>query len=143
MLAIVGVGPLEEELQRRAEALGVADQVRLLGWVPRAWRYFRAFDRFVLTSRREGFGMVLLEAMAAEVPVISSRVGGAPEVVGECGGLFEQGDVETLTALMLESRAGNSGADGLERVEKHFSDRAARADFWRQLEASGLPVSSS
>lgn len=137
-LAIIGTGTQESALREQARDLGIADRLHLLGWVPDAWRYFRAFDVFALSSRREGFGMVLLEAMAAEVPVVCSRVGGAPEVVGTNGRLFPPGDVEALARLLRESVDARQSDAALERVAHYFSDAAARAEFWRQLEASDL-----
>ncbi len=137
-LAIIGTGTQESALREQARDLGLADQLYLLGWVPDAWRYFRAFDVFALSSRREGFGMVLLEAMAAEVPVVCSRVGGAPEVVGANGRLFPPGDVDALARLLREKVDAQQRDAALERVARYFSDTAARAEFWRQLEASDL-----
>ena len=137
-LAIIGTGPRESELRRHAEALGVGDQVSLPGWLPEAWRYFRAFDLFALSSIREGFGMVLLEAMAAEVPVVSARTGGAPEVVGDCGRLFDPGNSRALAALLVEAAAARDGWRGLARVEQLFTDAVAKECFWELIEDWGV-----
>ncbi|WP_345815070.1 glycosyltransferase [Paraburkholderia sp. PREW-6R] len=63
-------------------AQGVPSNIRLLGAVPAARRYFSAFDIFALPSRYEGFPYVVLEAMAARVPIVSTRVSGAAELIG-------------------------------------------------------------
>ncbi len=76
-LAILGKGRLEQDLRALALELGIADRVLLLGQVPEARRYFRAFDVFALSSDHEPFGMVLLEAMAAGVPLLATACGGA------------------------------------------------------------------
>src|SRR5690606_18283758 len=70
LLVICGKGRLEEELKALAESLDIAEHVIFLGQVPNARRYFKAFDVFALTSDREPFGMVLLEAMTADLPII-------------------------------------------------------------------------
>ena len=80
LLAIAGSGPLENSLKEQTIGFGIANRVRFLGQVPNVRRLFSAFDLFVLSSDHEPFGMVLLEAMAAGVPVIATDCGGAPEV---------------------------------------------------------------
>lgn len=78
---MVGAGPDRERLIARARASGAGERIRWRGIVPDAARLFAAFDVFVLSSRTEGIPIVLLEAMAAGVPVVSTRVGGVPDVV--------------------------------------------------------------
>lgn len=80
--SIVGSGPLREALEERTEALGIDARLRFHGRVPRAGPLFRAFDVFVLSSRTEGTPIVLFEAIDAGVPVVATRVGGVPDVVG-------------------------------------------------------------
>lgn len=95
-LAVLGTGRLEHALKAQAEALGIAAQVDFLGQVPDARRYFSAFDVFALSSDHEPFGMVLLEAMVAGVPLLATACGGAKEVVEGVGILFPLGDAERL-----------------------------------------------
>lgn len=81
---IAGGGPLQDELQRKVHELGLGDKVRLLGRVPDSLlpTVYQAADLFVLpTVALEGFGLVILEALATGVPVIGTRVGGIPEVL--------------------------------------------------------------
>lgn len=82
-VSYVGDGPGTEGLKDRARALGVGDRVSFHGAVPEAGTLCRAFDFFVLSSRTEGTPIALLEAVAARVPVIATRVGGVPDVVTE------------------------------------------------------------
>ena len=114
LLAIMGSGRLEQQLKQLAHDLGVSDSVRFLGQVSNGRRYFKAFDLFALTSDHEPFGMVLLEAMAAGVPVIATDCGGAKEVVNEAECLFGLGDVEALAQLLLV-------AVNLEPYEQEFN----------------------
>lgn len=101
LLAIMGSGRLEQQLKSLAVELGVAESVKFLGQIPYGKRYFKAFDLFALTSDHEPFGMVLLEAMAAGVPVITTDCGGAREVVENPAFHFGLGNVEELGALLV------------------------------------------
>ena len=137
LLVIVGSGPLEKELKDLAEQLEVSASIRFLGQVPDARRYFRAFDLFVLSSDHEPFGMVLLEAMAAGVPVLATDCGGAPEVVGDPEQLFPLGDVQQLADRLIVIFTGENSAvnrekvaaQGLFRLRKHFTDQAVCQKF--------------
>lgn len=82
-ISVVGEGGERPALQHQAERLGVADRIRWHGIVPEAARCYAAFDCIVLSSRTEGTPIVLLEAMSAGVPLVTTRVGGVPDVVGE------------------------------------------------------------
>jgi len=81
-LCAIGDGSERRIVQARARQLDVASRIRWAGLVSEAAKYFRAFDAFVLSSRTEGVPIALLEAMAAEVPVVATRVGGVPAVLG-------------------------------------------------------------
>jgi glycosyltransferase involved in cell wall biosynthesis len=71
-LVILGEGPLEGELKRQAEALGVGDRVGFVGFQANPWAWFSRAQLFVLSSRWEGFGNVVAEAMACGAPVLAS-----------------------------------------------------------------------
>ncbi|ANQ86738.1 glycosyltransferase [Azoarcus olearius] len=136
LVAILGKGRLEAKLKAQAAELGIADAVRFLGQVPNARTAFSAFDLFALSSDHEPFGMVLLEAMAAGVPVVATDCGGAPEVVGDAGALFPLGDDAALARLIV-AHAGWSDAQrtagaeaALARLRAYFSDEAARQRFF-------------
>ncbi|MBF8741139.1 glycosyltransferase [Pseudomonas guariconensis] len=135
-LAILGKGRLEEALKAQAMALGIAGQVDFLGQVPDARRYFQAFDVFALSSDHEPFGMVLLEAMVAGVPLLATACGGAQEVVEGVGVLFPLGDAGQL-AQGLKHMAGLDASQRqacaehmLQRLHQRFSDQAVRDAFW-------------
>jgi glycosyltransferase involved in cell wall biosynthesis len=103
-LLIAGQGPDRDKLSRLAEELAPG-RVRFLGWVSRAEakaRLYNVADCLLLNSRSEGFPTVIGEAMACGTPVLSSRVGGAAELVveGRTGWLFSPGDEEALRAKM-------------------------------------------
>jgi glycosyltransferase involved in cell wall biosynthesis len=82
-VVMIGHGSEEGALRRSAQQEGIGESVRFYPQITDAARYFSAFDAFVLSSRSEGLPLVLLEAMAAGVPIIATRVGGVPEVVSD------------------------------------------------------------
>ena len=138
LLAILGSGRLEAQLKALAVELGVAKAVKFLGQVPDARRYFKAFDVFVLTSDHEPFGMVLLEAMAAGVPVLATDCGGASEVLGKPDALFSLGDSAMLAAHLLTMSYLGHAEDGVARLQAHFTDECAYARFWKLLSVLGV-----
>ena len=104
--AFIGDGPEAGSLRARADAAGLAARVRWCGAVPQASRYFSAFDVFVLSSRTEGTPIVLFEAMAAAVPIVATRVGGVPDVIGDREGwLVPSEDPAALAAAVADALA--------------------------------------
>jgi len=97
-LVMVGDGSERTNAIHRARSLGVFDRCAFVGKQPRIVDYLCAADVLLLPSEQESFGLAALEAMACEVPVVASRVGGVPEVVddGETGFLSETGDIEKM-----------------------------------------------
>lgn len=97
-LVMVGDGSERTNVEHRARCLGVFDKCVFVGKQPNIVDYLSAADVLLLPSDQESFGLAALEAMACEVPVIASRVGGIPEVVtdGETGFLSEVGDVDKM-----------------------------------------------
>src|SRR5258708_4736800 len=71
------------------------------GYLPQGFGLLKAFDVFVLTSIKEAFGRVLLEAMIAKVPIIATKTNGIPEVVGDAGILIDPMDPAQLAEKML------------------------------------------
>ena len=135
-LVIVGSGNREDSVRRTAALEGVADHVHLLGFVTaeRLAQEYAEADIFVLPAvvdsrgDTEGLGVVLLEALAYERPVIASRAGGIPDIVidGETGWLSDPGDSEVLARRILDvlsdpDEARRVAAQGRRRAEARFS----------------------
>jgi len=133
LLVIMGAGPLENDLKQLAVDLGIAASVVFTGNVPDGRQYFKAFDVFALTSDHEPFGMVLLEAMAANVPIICSDCGGGAEVARDVGQLFPLGDSEMLAKCLVNEYKSNHGIETTKmnnKLNEFFSDEAAKKRFW-------------
>jgi len=95
LLIIAGEGPAREALQRRVDQLGLRANVVFIGYLQRGqplWDCYAAGDAFVFASKTETQGLVLLEALALGVPVISTAELGTCDVLKDCGGAVLAGD---------------------------------------------------
>jgi len=97
-LVMVGDGPDRGDASRLASTLGIAHDVQFLGEQDQVLALLSAADVFLLPSAQESFGLAALEAMACEVPVVASRVGGLPEVIehGVTGFLCAPDDLDGM-----------------------------------------------
>lgn len=103
-LVILGEGELESSLKTLASELNISDRVHFIGFQKNPYVFFYHADVFVLTSLTEGFGHVLVEAMATKTPVVSTRCApGGEEVLanGKYGKLCEVGDVTEIAEALL------------------------------------------
>ncbi len=103
-LLLVGDGPDRHECERLARELNLTDSVKFLGKQEGLVEILSAADIFLIPSQSESFGLAALEAMACSVPVISSSVGGLPELVkhNECGFIAEIGDIERMAKYTID-----------------------------------------
>ena len=135
ILVIIGTGNLENKLRELTSNLNLEGSVYFLKYVKDARNYFKAFNCFVLSSNNEPFGMVLLEAMTANIPIISSDAGGAFEVIEGIGKTFTTGNVDQLSTLMIQQQSSHKAdlaeTDAHTHLESKFSDEAARKQFWQ------------
>lgn len=126
-LVLVGDGPMRSELERLAAELGIRGRVHFAGYQSAPERFFHVMNVFALTSRSEGMPLAVLEAWAAGLPVVASRVGGIPELVAEGinGLMFEAGDEASLAIhlnqlLSHPEQALALGASGRHTVRSRF-----------------------
>jgi len=122
-LVLVGDGPDRAAVEAEVAAHGLARDVIFTGFVHDVAPLFRAATLFFMPSQLESFGMATAEAMACGVPVLASKVGGLPEVVGEAGVLAHVGDVEAFAVAAL--RLLDDGA-ARERLGLAARERAVR-----------------
>jgi glycosyltransferase involved in cell wall biosynthesis len=121
-LCILGQGELEGELRQLIAARGLSGAVSLAGFQANPWKYIAKADVFLLTSRYEGFGNVLIEAMACGVPVVATASAGTRDIV--------QQDID---GVLIDSHTPEAVAAALRRVLDH---PGLRASMSRQAAAS-------
>lgn len=146
-LALVGDGPLRTDLTALAHRLGIAEGVSFPGWRNDALHWMAAANVVALASRWEGFGLVLLEAMAQSRPLVASAVSAIPEIVrdGDTGLLVAPDDPAALAAALTRvltnpPLAAQLGAAGRARLETDFSVARmaqAHATLYAELGAGG------
>jgi glycosyltransferase involved in cell wall biosynthesis len=127
-LAILGDGPLKESLASHAADLRLSNEVSFVKSTASAEVFLRCLDAFALSSDSEGMPLTLLEAMAAQVPVVATGVGGIPEVIedGVDGRLVPRGSADALADAILSlltpsEESAAMGRRGREKVERLFS----------------------
>ena len=144
-LDLLGDGPERAALEAQATRLGLADRVRFAGDVPDPYPAMLRAQALVLSSRREGAGNVLIEAMALGVPVIATDCPSGPRVLlrdGVCGVLVPCGDPPALAQAIVRLLGGDDGiavrvAAGRERAAGFAADRAARSYAELLVELAG------
>lgn len=130
-LLMIGDGPERVKAEAQCRELGICDDVRFLGKLEAVEEVLSVADLFLMPSEKESFGLAALEAMACEVPVISTNTGGLPElnIHGGTGFLSNIGDIEDMTknALFVLDK------DNLPRFKQNALERAKQFDITRIL----------
>ena len=146
VLLLVGHGSLQQETESLAQSLGLGDRIRFLGVRSDVPEVMAAADGYVMSSAWEGMPIALLEAAAAGLPIVATRVGGNHEVVreGESGFLVPPRDSDALGQAMLRlmdqtpERRREMGEHGREHVRVHYGlGRVVERwqDLYRQVSA--------
>lgn len=124
-LVILGEGHLESSLKKMADKLDISQKILWVGKSDNVAGYMKEFDLMILTSRYEGFGFVLLEAMLSRIPVIASRNSAIPEVLGEeHPGLCQTGNSEEFASRLLEFES----KERISEIIKFQDERIANFD---------------
>jgi glycosyltransferase involved in cell wall biosynthesis len=146
-LHVLGSGPDKLRLQALAREMSIDARVRFDSPIPSTEvpQYLRQLDLVVLPSItrpnwKEQFGRVLVEAMACEVPVIGSNSGEIPNVIGDAGLIFPEGDVAALRAHIESlqrdpARRRELGRRGRARVLEHFTQARIAAETYAAYRA--------
>ena len=125
-LYVVGEGYLHKELMELCKSLGVSSKVHWLGKTEYITEFLSKIDLFILPSKYEGFGLVLLEAMVAKKPIIAANNSAIPEVLGKTyEGLFSTGDVSAL-AQQIKTAIGDYSF--LERLVQSYASQLSLFD---------------
>lgn len=125
-LVIFGEGPLRDMLGQQAEALGVADRILFAGYINDPAACYAVADLFVLSSRSEGFGNVLVEAMGMGVPVVSTDAPHGPREIladGRYGALVPVGHAEALAASIEKTLDHPPSVSILHERARDFGER--------------------
>ncbi|MCB0640144.1 MAG: N-acetyl-alpha-D-glucosaminyl L-malate synthase BshA [Phaeodactylibacter sp.] len=127
-LLLVGDGPERHNLEELCRKLSLCEEIRFLGKQDAVEELLAVGDLFLMPSESESFGLAALEAMACEVPIISTNTGGLPEVNlhGETGYLSEVGDVEDMANNALKILQND---ETLNRFRKNALEQARRFDI--------------
>ena len=130
-LLMIGDGPERVHAEQQCRELGISDAVRFLGKLEAVEEVLSVADLFLMPSEKESFGLAALEAMACEVPVISSNTGGIPElnIHGVTGFMSNIGDVEDMTRNALHILDKNN----LPKFKQNALARAKEFDISRIL----------
>ncbi len=126
-LLLVGDGPERPRMEALCRELDICDDIRFLGKLEDIEEVLSVSDLFIMPSEKESFGLAALEAMACEVPVISSNTGGLPElnIHGKTGFLSDVGDIEDMVKNALFILQD----DHLKVFKKNALDRAKEFDI--------------
>lgn len=129
-LVLVGDGPDRSECERLVRELQIVDHVHFLGKQQGIVEILSSADLMLMPSQSESFGLSALEAMCCEVPVISSSVGGLPELVvhGETGFVAEMGDISRMAKYALDLLTNDKkhalfAKASRDRAVEHFDSR--------------------
>ncbi len=129
-LAILGEGPMRPALENRVRALGLERRVSLPGWVENPYALMARAALFVLSSRHEGFGLVLVEALACGCPAVSTDCEAGPaEILEDPSLLAPVGDPEALAGVMLRALARPADKAALRAKAARFSMERAVAGY--------------
>jgi len=134
-LRVAGDGPRRSMLEAQARMLGIDAQVSFLGCLDKSGmlRELGAADCFVLSSRYETFGVVLIEALASGVPIVSTRCGGPEDLVTpECGLIVQRDDAEALSSAMRRIHESREAYDP-ERLRQYAVRKFGARTYVEQL----------
>lgn len=125
---LIGEGSLEDDIRKMINTLELQNHVSIIGYIKNIKHQLSIFDLILITSEREGFPFVVWEAMANGVPIVSSDVGGIPEILTQenCGHVYQFGNVSMATTLIeqlldnIEERK-RMGMNGKRAIQEKYN----------------------
>ena len=135
-LIILGTGPLAGELKAHAVKLGIDHAIDFVGFQTNPFAYIGRADVFALSSRWEGFGNVLVEALACGTPVVATNCPSGPAEIlenGRYGRLVPTGESAPLASALLESLNARHDTKALRAHARTFSVATAAEAYWRLI----------
>jgi len=136
-VAMIGSGELRREVEEEIIRLGISRHFRILSRISeeKLRLFYNAADILVFPSINEAFGLVILEALASGLPVIAANTGACPEILGDAGTLFAQGDPVDLAEKIVELMHDEKSLEGhrvrgRKRVEKYFTWRGVVEQYF-------------
>jgi glycosyltransferase involved in cell wall biosynthesis len=136
-LIVLGEGPLRTALRAQADRLGIGEDVDFPGYAANPYAYMARARLFVLSSLWEGFGNVLVEALACQCPVVSTDCPSGPREIladGRYGQLVPPGDADALAGAMGEALAAEPDRPALLARAAHFDAPAIARRYWGILD---------
>jgi glycosyltransferase involved in cell wall biosynthesis len=136
-LRIVGGGPLEDDLREQVRQAGLNDRIRIEGLNHQIADVLQDLDVFVMSSTSEGLPLVILEAMAAGLPIVSTRIGGVPEVApeGSVSVLCSPGNADELAEAMYRAATTCDLACMGKTAREMAIAKFSLAQMWRSYES--------
>lgn len=138
LLLLVGSGPEKERIALLARTLGLGESLRFVPWARDVASYYKTADTYLLSSRYEGWGMSVVEAMACGIPIIMTEVGCVGELVkdGENGLVVPVGDHEMLADAMLwiarHPKQGKKLGEAGQRAVAHLATKEASLELYKK-----------
>lgn len=141
-IVLLGKGSLENELKKKARELRIEDCVHFLGFVDNPYKYMRAADVFVLSSLWEGFGLVLVEALATGTSVVATNCPHGPTEIlkeGEFGRLVSPGGSKSLAVGVIQSLESKKlTTKKLEERARYFSPQKVSSEYKKLIDSLKL-----
>jgi glycosyltransferase involved in cell wall biosynthesis len=127
---IIGDGELRGEIEKKVQDIGISDHVHFCGWVTDAGKIYADLDIMLLTSLNEGTPVTVIEAMYYQIPVVSSNVGGLPDMIesGKTGFLIDSFNAKDYIPVILRLLESNDERNAMGETASHYVNERYNID---------------